>query len=313
METNKILKTLLVITSVGLIILTYQQRAARKQIDGLEQSVGRLENQIVNDVDQSISQRLELLKQDLLEASSKLSEVTFTSLGVDRKKGIVTCQVTVETKQEETGDQIFVSAKGEDGSEVSVECEKSSFLTYVGQLELPYKTNYSCNIYQRKADGTVEKINEFPHEQYIKNEMEERTRVQSTSTSESEESLWVSVDIENQTFGDEAFGIEKAELIVFKGKEEVIRKDITNNRISDAEEQEMQMEASGDTSTVSSSYSVYENDLKNWMDSGIEYVSYAVSFVKSDMNLPDSPKKAEGFQFRMILTFKDGSTKELQF
>ncbi|MBE5966264.1 MAG: hypothetical protein E7255_04785 [Lachnospiraceae bacterium] len=305
---------------LGLIlVLAFQIYKSRRKIGSMEQCLATLNSQLYS-MENELRNSIYQLGDRFDDAMDDVVSYQFQYEKLDPEKEEVTLCFTFDLRQAAAAASYYVSYSPVDEENYKeVEASPSGSTGFTCDLTLSMDYNYNFKIIE-KTDEEIRQlrhdtINNYLYEDYYVR----RAFVDSSSASENSERISYSFHMENNTFGQAEYEIEKVDLILSAMDTVVYQEDITKNK----EQYTVYAKTSGDGS---SSYAVPETVVPS-MESGrdLEYGDKAdlgdirresfyatVSKEQLKENFPEIFENQEKFtnilQYEIVVTLKNGDS-----
>lgn len=232
MNDNKSRKVtwIIVIFSIFIGIIMIQNYGMNKQIQQLSFDINNLNNNFMNMNSSNMQTISRMLQEELTKQSSSLESYEINYVGVDPLSEMVNLRLEFQLK-ESIGDDI-ISLQGivldhviDERYETNV--ESMDGINYVAYLTLPYQYDYQFDLYAANENGLQKKLNTEEIHMYINQQLSSRTRILSNSYSITPDSYQIGFELENQTFGEELWEIDKVEAVIELEGNEIYRADVS--------------------------------------------------------------------------------------
>ena len=306
MKDDKLKKIMVGFVVVLVIVIMIQNRSYHREIknlngiiDSMNQSFNlqlrNLENNLVYLIDDKISERL-----------SKVSDLTITYEGINVNEKKIKIRATAHLKEVMENSNILLRVTTQTSDFMKdFELLSNDILSYQCELELPYDNDYVFDLYENTTTGNLSKLNTKSFYKNVNSELKDRTRIMSTSSSNSDEEIIFEFETMNQTFMEPSFRMKNIEVKVTYGDQEVFREDVINQNILNYSEMaQVQLGiASGDIESnngISEQYGPLSMDT-----SGVEYGNYRIKFKHPDIVKEDYPK----YNIFINVTYENGESK----
>ncbi len=232
---NKVNTVIILMLAVILIFAAVQHNRVKL----LEERLNSLQNNITNNMRTELSNIRYYIDHALERSQSLIDEYSVTYDGIDIAQKTVNVIMNFKLKETMGNTKIQIAASNIESDLVlgNFDAETTNGLDYIGRFSLSYMYDYIFDIYETGENGYARKLNVSDSiSMFIKNEMDNRTHLSSSGHSVGTEDVSASFEISNNTFGEEGFQMEKVELVIYLGGEELYRKDVTNSSLANIED-----------------------------------------------------------------------------
>ena len=225
---KKVLIAIMAIAVAGLGIHSYY---LSRKMDDLSGQLQEVQAGLYNSVKDSQNTITEQMREMINQSQSLLDSYTFAYSGVDTESRMVSVKFSFSLKASTAGSSVIVKPRIQGGQGEAGEGIKASTgdgVQYLCEMQLSYENDYDFDLYEISKEGTAKKLNTEEVALYPKSDFSNRTRVSTISSSVSEDGFELEWELENCTFGTDAFQIEKQELILSSDGSDILRKEITS-------------------------------------------------------------------------------------
>lgn len=305
---------------LGLIlVLAFQIYKSRRKIGSMEQCLATLNSQLYS-MENELRNSIYQLGDRFDDAMDDVVSYQFQYEKLDPEKEEVTLCFTFDLRQAAAAASYYVSYSPVDEENYKeVEASPSGSTSFTCDLTLSMDYNYNFKIIEK----TDEEIRQLRHDTINNNLYEDyyvrRAFVDSTSASEDSDRVLYDFHMENNTFGQVEYEIEKVEFILSAMDTVVYQEDITENKDRDTVYAKIPGDGSG-SHAVSESATINReaekafgyNDKTSFEDIRKESFYAVVSKEQLKENFPEIFKNQEKFtnilQYEIVVTLKNGDS-----
>lgn len=307
MENGKKVNAVIILMLAVILIFTVVQNS---RVRLLEERLNTLENNVTNNFRMELSNVRNYIDNALENSQSVVDTYYIGYEGIDIEQKTVNVIMNFKLKETMGNTKIQVSASNVEINEVlgNFDAETSNGLDYVARFPLSYLYDYAFDIYEIGENGYAKKLNiSNSIALYIKNEMDSRIHLASSGYMQGQDEISFNFEIFNNTFGEEGFQMEKVELVISSDGEELYRKDITYDSVTNREDIDrynMQV-ASGE---IEPTDDIQYNLNKAPIDmEGVESGYYSIDLIPSEILVDkQAEKNFLDCDFSVEVTFKNG-------
>jgi len=324
---NKEVNAIIIFLIVVILMLIFQNRSYNKRLESLEAQLSSYQQSFNSNLNIVYNNLISYIDRAVENSQSLIDTYSITYDGLDLNSKTVEVHMDFRLKQTSANTEIQVLALPIDSvssiKDYRFEAVTNNGIDYTCNFSLPYTNNYNFDIYEIGSDGYNKKLNSQRIEMYIKDDFDNRTYLRSIGMSTGKDDVEISFELENKTFGQEDFKIEKVELILLLKGKEVYRKDITNRNLTNAEDIERYnlMVASGQINPKDDfEYNKMFGKIQMGSD-GVERGYYIVSLSHKEIlgnnDFADSKGSAvkieyPEYEFKVQVTYANGETRQLE-